>query len=151
MIVEAALVLAMQAAPPPPSFPKTRQEHYDTAQRFAHCAAHFDHGAQISRLRGFPESAATFDGHERGWRLVGIFFLQGSLEGERQFQTSLIFAEMEANKVQQFKAWREMDPNGYASKMMAEFDLNCAPWASVQKSFIAAMRMAPATPDGGKP
>lgn len=125
--------------------PKSRVEFYQAGERFAHCSAHFAFGARIARESGFPDNATAFEGMERGWRVAGLVLLAEGLDPSRQTQTQQIFANLQAIKIDHFKAMRELDPQGYSKTILDEYQLKCAPWADLQKSLIAAMRSGPQT------
>ena len=124
--------------------PRTPGEFYRAGERFAHCSAHFAFTARIAREQGLPDNAVAFEGMERGWRLAGLMLLTEGLDPVRQPQVQDLFANLQSAKLDQIKAWRELEPQTYSKTMLDDFQANCAPWTDLQKSIIAAMRGAAA-------
>ena len=125
--------------------PRTLGEFYRAGERFAHCSAHFAFMAPIAREQGLPDNAVAFEGMERGWRLAGLMLLIEGLDSVRQPQVQDLFANLQSAKLDQIKAWRELEPQTYSKTMLDDLQANCGPWTDLQKSIIAAMRGA-ATP-----
>lgn len=142
--VVAGLLLAMTAPPVnAQAMPTTTTEFYQTGERFAHCSAHFAFAAEVARQNAHPDSAEAFDGMERGWRVAGLFLLVGGLDPSRQIEVQDTFANLQRSKIEQLRAWREVEPDSYSAVMVDEFQAECAPWSGLQQSIIAAMRSGP--------
>lgn len=120
--------------------PTTQAGFYQAGQTFAHCSAHFRFAAEVARGNSLADNATAFEGMERGWRLAGLPLLTEGLDPSRQIQVQQVFADLQANKIDQFRAWRELEPQTYSQRMLREYEAACGPWAELQKSIIAAMR-----------
>ena len=120
--------------------PTTPAGFYKAGERFAHCSAHFSFAANLARQNELPDSATAFEGMERGWRVAGLILLTEGLDTSRQTEAEGIFATLQQVKMDQVKAWREVDPDGYSKSVTADFDQQCAPWVDLQKAIIAALR-----------
>lgn len=126
------------------AFPQTQSERYQTGQQFASCSAYFRYGANLARANGLEDSAAAIEGMERGWKVAGMFLLVDSLDASRQPEVEEIFDNLQAIKVDQIKAHREMAAaTGTAFDPAAEFQAECSEWVDMQKAIIQVMRSGP--------
>jgi hypothetical protein len=126
--------------------PTTSVDFYKAGERFAQCSAHFAFAARIARENNLPDNATAFEGMERGWRVAGLVLLAQGLDPSRSTEVEATFGNMQAIKIDQIKAWRELDPEGYSKTVLDEYEAKCLPWSELQKSIIAALRRGSLSP-----
>lgn len=123
------------------AFPQTQSEHYRAGQQFASCSAYFRYGADVARAVGLENSAVAIEGMERGWRLAGMFLLVDGLDDSRQTEVETLFENLQAIKVDQLKADRELaEARGVSFDPVAGFQAECGEWEPIQQAIIEALR-----------
>ncbi|WP_395443603.1 hypothetical protein [Caulobacter sp. UC70_42] len=131
-----------QAQPPnataPP--PQTPAQFYQAGEAFARCSATFAYAALLAKRQGMEDSAKAFEGMERGWRLTGLILLTQGLVEQRQLEALSLFDTLQAIKVDQMKAQREADPDGFVAWSQQDYKSNCDQWFDLRVNMIRVMR-----------
>ena len=130
-----------------PAFPQTQSDHYQVGQKFAFCSAYYGYAASLARANGLPDSAVAFEDMERGWKVAGIFLLLGGLDETRRSQVAEIFGNLQAIKLTQIRAKREIvEARGDPFDPATDYQAECGEWSDLRKAIIQALRSGPTTP-----
>lgn len=135
-----AVVVAGPAFAQLRGLPNTPDDNYALGQRFAQCSARVAFVGEIAKGAGMTDTANLAEGVSRGWKLAGMMFLVDGLAESRQPKTEEVFDSLVANKLDQLRARREINPADANATTRAEFDAECQPWAETQQKVIELMR-----------
>lgn len=128
-------------------FPTSQSEFYAVGETFAHCSGHFAFAAEVARSNSLVDTAVSFEGMERGWRVAGMIFLVEGLDASRQTEVETLFGTMQQIEVERLRAEREVaqaiGDASYDALSGERFMVLCGPWIELQQATIRALRSGP--------